>query len=390
MSNSDQEIYFDGDGFVTPGLYSSPSENPTSFLPAATTVEQLRHSAASGDVELGIAHYLLRSAFTLPAGAGEEVWKFFKRYSRRALYDAEYLLRRWNEVREPEWLLGFSEALKGSPLVDARTVEEIKLSFTLHPKLYAFSYPHEKRLEISAVTPVYLRSVNLVIWNLAIALQEQLRELEMQLPNESWSDLAFRYAVARRLAQGNFRSFLPYLFAMYCNDVNFSSLPVPRALNRDAFTRARQSMIVQMHFMLSHEIGHLLLHGDREPGPAIEREADEFAYAVLVGEEKLWKNRQGEFFTSVNWLFHYLAIDRSMGSFLSGYETDWVDVPIRDREALLYPRLSGLWYPPGDNDLQALGVLILIGVKAELQEFGVDRLKEAAQEFRRHHCFQSK
>lgn len=202
--------------------------------------------------------------------------------------------------------------------------------------------------------------------------------------------MAFRYAVAQRLAQGKYQSFLPYLFSMYFNDVNYSSLPIPRALNQDAFTRARQSMLAQMHFMLSHEVGHLLLHGDREPGPTIEREADEFSYAVLSSEENLWKNRQGEFFTAVNWLFHYLAIDRAMGSFLSGYETDWVDIPIRDRETFLYPRLNDLWYPPGDNELQSLGVLILIGVKVDLQELGAVQLKAAAQEFRKRHCFQPK
>ncbi|MGG8406447.1 ImmA/IrrE family metallo-endopeptidase [Streptomyces sp. 12297] len=339
-------------------------------------------------VEVSIIHYLLRSTMTLSVDAGEDDWAYFKSFSRECLGLAEVLAGSWHRVPESNWFAEFTDALKNSPRVDASAVDEIATSFTLSPKLYAFSFPSDKRLEISAVTPIHLRAINLIIWSLSIQLRQQLQTAESALLQEGRAiDISERYSLAWHFAENYIDYLLPHLFSLYFSDVNYSSLPIPRTLNAEVFARARLCTQTQIDFLMAHEFAHLLMHQDRTASAHLELEADEFAYSVLIGEQGLWENQIPAFYTANRWLFLYLSLDRILGAVLSDYEIDWVDLPIRDRETPVEFISEMRFSSDEEQDCQSLGDLILLRAKYSLADRGADWIKTASQEFRNRHCF---
>ncbi|MFD9572681.1 ImmA/IrrE family metallo-endopeptidase [Streptomyces sp. NPDC059982] len=362
-------FFIDLDGFIPKSTYQYDMADPS-------------------EVELSIVHYLLRSAVTLGEGCGEDAWAVFKKFSRQCLADADLLARDWQNHGQPDWLRGFPETLKGSPDVTPSAVEDISFSFTLSPKIQAFSFPEERRIEISAVTPVHLRTVNLVLWSEAMRIRWMVHDFKSKQPAGSPWGIQEMATVAWSLVRGRVDLLLPYLFSLYFSDVNYSGLPIPRAPNAALFARSRQCALAQMQFMLTHECAHLLMHENRDPDPSLEREADAFAYKTLLSEEGFWKSDHALFFTSNRWFFNYLALDRIIGAVLSGYEIDWVDLPIRDRE--LPPEyLNGvLPFPSGEEqECQLIGNMILLRAKQDLSERGVDWIRSAASEFKARHCY---
>lgn len=182
---------------------------------------------------------------------------------------------------------------------------------------------------------------------------------------------------------------LPFLFSLYFTNVNYSSLPILRAPDQETFMRAKLNALIQVQFLLAHEYAHLILHEGKASSSELEREADVFSYELLLSADELWRGDTGRFFTAYRWLFLYLALDRIIGAVLSGYEIDWVDIPIRDRELAIYPLLGRniRFISEEERDCQTLGDALLFQAKAKLRERGTEWIRSAAMRFEEQHCF---
>ncbi|MFI6409771.1 ImmA/IrrE family metallo-endopeptidase [Streptomyces sp. NPDC050548] len=371
-------FYFDIDGFVLgPADEIEPRHSIRSSKPSAT--------------EYSIAHYLLRSSITLGSDCTEEGWKSFQMFSLGCAKDARNLVDNWTKVANPLWIREFRENLKSSGRVEPSAIDAIGCSFVLTPKIQAYCFPAEQRIEISAVAPTHLRTVNLLLWSMATNLRRAFGPGGPFKQTESEADDSTSNVVDTEvwMAGENYVDLLlPYLFSLYFSNVNYSSLPIPRAPSKELFMRAKESARIQVNFMLAHEYAHLVFHQDKAPSPELEREADTFAYELLLDDEKFHNDSSGMFMASCRWFFLYLTLDRIIGAVLSGYDIDWIDVPIRDRETWLVKRVSDIEFSSAEErDCQFLGDLVLFQAKAKLRERGVDWIRSAAKEFEKKHCF---
>jgi hypothetical protein len=139
--------------------------------------------------------------------------------------------------------------------------------------------------------------------------------------------------------------------------------------------------------MLAHEFAHMLEHGGQPPSPELEREADEFAYRLLL-ETSVFQEEALPYMTflSLRWLFLYLSLDRIVGAVLSGYHLDWVNLPIRDRDFPLLSRIGLFKASLPLQSIASMGDLLLFQAKATMYRRGVDWLRRAADQFHEEFC----
>jgi hypothetical protein len=354
-------IFFDIDGFVGPtdSVPPRPASHPALSMGRAQ--------------ELSMIHYLLRSALVLSTDFPKSSWPDFLKFSEACADNAERIVGHWDKVPNPVWVGDFRQALKSSGKVDPEAVDEIGLGYVLTPRIYAYCFPASRRIEVSAIAREHLRTINLILWIMAQELYQKHEAIDFEAvsDDESIVDLL-----------------LPHLFSLYFSNVDYSSLPIIRAPDEDILQRAMIGASIQVEFMVAHEYAHLLFHEGQAPNSNLEREADAFSYELLLDSQEFWKNDSGTFFTSCRWFFLYLSLDRIIGAVLSGYEIDWVDVPIRGREMWLVERIRDIRFSSIEKrECQTWGDILLFQAKRKLHERGVDWIRSAAREFEEQHCF---
>ena len=216
---------------------------------------------------------------------------------------------------------------------------------TLDQRLYARSFPTHRRIEISALTREYLRTLNLIIWTYVFAVSEEVIALEdvekIQLLEQV----------------------LPYLLSLY-RDINFSRLPIMRARSASVLHMAIQTTHIQLTFLLAHEYAHMLLHGEVLPSSAAEFEADKFAYELLM---KLpWSYESGDIWTAIRWLFRMIVLERITGAILYGGRVDWDQEAVLAREHMMLPYFKDK--PPSrqDNLLEITGTYLIMHARGDL------------------------
>ncbi|MFD5660292.1 ImmA/IrrE family metallo-endopeptidase [Streptomyces hirsutus] len=321
--------------------------------------------------ELATLHYLLRSSIVLGADIGADGMQSFTKFSEACARQAHFMLATRQELPVPAWLRDFKDALKSAGVASSAAIDKIAVSTTLRSQIYAYSYPAQHRIEVSAVTREHLRTVNLVLCSMSSAILDPRTR-----PN------------ALKAADNIADFLLPYVFSLYFPCVNYSSLPMPRARNGYVFSVAHRAAQVQAKFLLAHEYAHVLNHGDKKPGRGLELEADNFAYDLLFEYPEFGESDDSYLiYTSAKWLFLYLSLDRIVGAVLSDYDIDWVDLPIRDRDALLIPRASTVKGTMEQQALQQMGDVLLFKAKYTLKARGSEWIKAAARDFETRHCF---
>jgi hypothetical protein len=321
--------------------------------------------------ELATLHYLLRSSIILGADVDVEGLQRFTQFSEECARQAHFTLATRQELPTPAWVRDFKDSLKSAGIASSAVVGKIAVSTTLRSQIYAYSYPARHRIEVSAVTREHLRTVNLVLCSAASALLDPQARSNSLETGRSIIDIL-----------------LPYVFSLYFPRVNYSSLPIPRARNRKVFSVAQRAAQIQAKFLLAHEYAHVLKHGDRKPGRGLKLEADNFAYDLLFEHPEFGESDDSYLiFMSARWLFLYLSLDRIVGAVLSDYEIDWVDLPIRDRDALLVPRLPIIKGTMEQQALHHMGDALLFKAKYTLKARGSDWIKAAARDFELRHCF---
>lgn len=370
--DSNGSVFIDLDSFAFGPIDEIAPRHPS---PSAKQIESFQ--------EFGTIHYLLRSRVTLASDCNEDAWAHFQDFSKACAVEAARYVGNWDQVPNPAWIGDFRQKLKDSGRADPSAIDNIGFGFNLAPKIQAYCFPSERRIEVSAVTLIHLRTINLLLCTLASELRHATGSLAKERgPEEVSNKEAW-------LAGENFVDFLlPHLFSLYFPSVDYSSLPIPRAQSADMFMYAKIGAFVQMEFMLAHECAHLLFHEKLTPGAELEKEADTFAYELLFDNETFWKNDSGILFTFCRWFFLYLALDRIIGAVLSNYDIDWVDLPIRDRDLWLMTRARDVRFDSAEHrDWQLLGDAILFQAKAKLHERGVDWIRSEAKKFEERHCF---
>ena len=370
-------IFVDADGFLS---------GPPDEVPPPTVLQSSRKTGAFQS-EFSMIHYLLRSSIVLRSDCPESSWNQFKDFSRGCAVQAERLTGGWSKVPNPAWVGDVRQALKSSGKANEATVNNIGVSFVLEPKIYAYCFPAQHRIEVSATAYNHLRTVNLLLWMAAGNIYQANPKHEALEARENLINMV--KGETPDAGKTLIDMLLPFLFSLYFTNVNYSSLPILRAPDQETFMRAKLNALIQVQFLLAHEYAHLLLHEEKSSSSEMEREADVFAYELLLGTDELWRDDTGRFLTAYRWLFLYLALDRIIGAVLSGYEIDWVDIPIRDRELAIYPLLGRniRFITEEERDCQTLGDALLFQAKAKLHERGTEWIRSAAMRFEEQHCF---
>ncbi|MFJ9891921.1 ImmA/IrrE family metallo-endopeptidase [Streptomyces sp. NPDC091280] len=321
--------------------------------------------------ELTTLHFLLRSSIVLGEGVGTEEIKRFGEFSEQCARQAHFILATRQELPAPVWVRDLGNSLKSSGVASSAIIDKITISTTLKSQIYAYSYPARHRIEVSAVTREHLRIVNLILCSVSSRILD---------PRTRANSLETGKNVVDFL--------LPYVFSLYFPRVNYSSLPIPRARNGEVFSVAHRAAQVQAKFLLAHEYAHVLKHDNRKPGRELELEADNFAYDLLFDHPEFGESDDSYLiYMSTKWLFLYLSLDRIVGAVLSDYDIDWVDLPIRTRDALVIPRASKVTGTIEQQSLQQMGDILLFNAKHTLKARGIDWIKSAAREFELRHCF---
>lgn len=347
--------FWDIDGYVGPAL---------DFMTPATPEAQ---EWKSHRLKLATYYYLLRSAVVLGIDVEAEA---FKSLCATSLEGAKSLLAANLDLPNAWWITDFRERIKGAGVASPERLEKISVQTVIRPQIYAYSFPGSRRIEVSAIVREHLRTVNLILLTISRGLLDPATRADTLATGENVIELL-----------------LPYVFSLYFPNVDHSSLPVPRTPSREVFLQACEVSQIQSHFLLAHEYAHMLHHEGRRPSIELELEADNFAYDLLLDSSEFFKGRhRHQAYMSVRWLFLYLSLDRIVGAVLSDYEPDWIDTPIRDRDALLVPRTSTVTAAAEEHNLRLAGDSLLFHAKHDLRERGVDWIKEQARIFQKKNC----
>ncbi|TDW18597.1 uncharacterized protein DUF955 [Kribbella kalugense] len=320
---------------------------------------------------VSILHYLFRSSMVLSTDAGAEVWEYFQDFSRICMGDAARLAYMGGLLPRPVWVDEFKQKLVLAHPGHAEQIDQVSIATVIRPQILAFSYPGRRLIEISAVSREHLRSINLLLWTVADSILNPESRPDGIRAGEKLLDLL-----------------LPWIFALYYHNTNYSRLPILRAPSYGTFGAAQRLSHTQVEFMLAHEFAHMLLHSGKPFDQALEVEADGFAYDLLFDAQP-FVEKETPFLTfmALRWLFLYLSLDRIVGAVLADYPVDWIEIPIRDRELPFLRRAGDL---PASRSLQRvwqLGDLLLFQAKGLLYERGPLWLKKQADEFRENFCF---
>ncbi|WP_330282270.1 ImmA/IrrE family metallo-endopeptidase [Streptomyces sp. NBC_00588] len=352
-------LMWDIDGYLDP-----TNEPPSITVPTTTPIDV-------DPYDLATLHFLLRSSVVLGEDIDTEGITHFRAFSEQCARQAHFMLMTRQDLPVPVWVRELGNSLKSSGVASTAVVDKITISTTLRSQIYAYSYPARHRIEVSAVSREHLRTVNLILCSVSSRMLD---------PRTRSNSLETGRSVVDFL--------LPYVFSLYFPRVNYSSLPIPRARNAEVFSVAHRAAQVQAKFLLAHEYAHILKHENRKPGRELELEADNFAYDLLFDYPEFGESDDSYLiYMSAKWLFLYLSLDRIVGAVLSDYDIDWIDLPIRNRDAILIPRVSKVKGTMEQQALQQMGDILLFNAKHALKMRGTDWIKSAAREFELRHCF---
>jgi hypothetical protein len=314
---------------------------------------------------VNLVHYLLRSSIILTERARRRHVKKFRRFSAVCLdkaYSTAPSLSGDGSLPLPKWAQFTERTIKDALRDRYPGVDDVRLVTTLDARLYARSFPAQGVIQISALTREYLRTVNLMLWN--IIYKHRMRGVD-KIPVEQL-----------------FEIILPYIISLY-RDLDISYLPLIRAHSPAAIHWAQITTAVQLNFTLAHEYAHMVLHGHMTAVDLnLEREADAFAYALLAGEPFTGDEglAPGDLWTATRWLFHFLQIVRIVGAAINECPIDWRQADITEREHAMYPFIL----PPGvslhDHSIEVTGTVVLLAIKQKLYELGEAGIRNLAHQ----------
>ncbi|TDC59821.1 hypothetical protein E1258_16655 [Micromonospora sp. KC207] len=316
---------------------------------------------------LSVIHYLLRSAVVLGRDVGERDVKQFRQYSQicydKALNVGPTLER--NGLPLPPWAERTDGVMKGA-LRDLRAdIDQVKLVPTWETRLYARSFPSQQRIEVSAVSREFLRTLNLMLWNGVYEVTDVGRGQD------------------EVLSLLDYRAFMPHLLSLY-RDLEISSLPIPRASSRSALRQAQLTTALQLNFMLAHEYAHMVLHADLPDTPSqeAEREADSLAYRLILGAPLPGDVRAnaGDVWTAMRWFFGFLKLDRIVGGVVNEVPVDWNQKAIAGRESLMYDLMPARRITTEQNLEESIGTVILMQAKADIRRLGTPAVRELSND----------
>ncbi|UWZ34544.1 hypothetical protein Drose_25380 [Dactylosporangium roseum] len=316
---------------------------------------------------LSVIHYLLRSAVVLGRDVGERELKQFRQYSQvcysKAL-NVGLTLERYG-LPLPPWAERTDGVMKGALRELCAGIDQVKLVPTWETRLHARSFSSQKRIEVSAVTREYLRTLNLLLWNGVHEVTEGgLRQDEV-------------------LSMLDYRAFMPYLLSLY-RDLEITTLPIPRANSRSALRQAQLTTALQLNFIMAHEYAHIALHANlpNVPSQEAEREADSLAYRLVLGTSLPGDVRAdvGDVFTALRWLYGLLKLDRIVGGVVNEVPVDWKQESIADRESLMYDLMSASGVTNGQGPEESIGTVILMQAKADMRRLDSPAVKALSEE----------
>lgn len=319
--------------------------------------------------DLAIVHFLLRSSIILDEDIDTKAFEAWQEFSKTCMAEAIGVMG-GQPLTRPVWIDDFKKKLATARPADRDRIEATDVRCVVRPQIFAFSYPSERRIEVSAISREHMRSINLLLWRVAEAvLDPETRDS------------------ATEAGQSIVEYVLPWVFALYYSDVNYSRLPSFRANNNYTVAVAQRFAKIQVEFLLAHEFAHALLHEGQRPNAALEKEADAFAYELLFEHEPFCDEYTGaEVYVALRWLFLYLSLDRVVGASMSGYDLDWTNLPIRERDEPLIARvvelraLRELW------SVGSLADLCLFEAKYAIRDHGLNWLQAQAESFRTQFC----
>ncbi len=295
-------IFYDADGYFT------------SLLDDAAAVPAVRLTIPSklALYQTSLIHYLLRSSMVIPNNADKDVIKALQKHSELCLSVAVRHVPEYSEdaaLPPPEWAKQFHQNVRGVLRDRYPQVDNVVLRATLEPRLYARSLPKSGEIYVSALTREYLRTLNLVLWNMIIMIEKNDADIIPSVLSTDLNDI-----------------FLSYALSLY-RTLSFSRLPMARAYDQDALLNALWSTRVQLTFILAHEYAHVLVHeGCDLGGPELESEADAFALQILDTAIDSFPPQyacKACVWASIGWFYRYLEIERIIGSIVNESAVDW-------------------------------------------------------------------
>lgn len=298
-----------------------------------------------------MVHFLLRSTLMLGYEQTGDPHAALRGWSLGCLAEVKKYLRAndsvslpkpaWADAVEFELLPRIADAQRRGLLIDVQ--------ITLDSRLTARSFPRDGRIEISAYSREYLRTLNLTLANVVMEIIDGPIDAEAAAEIDLTDNL------------------LDLIFATYHRAVNFSGLPIPRFSSPMAAQIAVRCAHSQILFMLAHELGHIVEGHDRS-GPAEEVRADRFAFDLLRSSQ----TDDGETFVAMRWLFHFLALEQIVTSELSGYPVaDWADLPVRRRDEILYEGGLKDWRrTPMMSVVESVGAVLILDAKYRIRRLG--------------------
>ncbi|WP_117212640.1 ImmA/IrrE family metallo-endopeptidase [Allorhizocola rhizosphaerae] len=313
---------------------------------------------------LSIVHAMLRSTLVLTFDSGEEDLRHFKEWSGTALEYARAVTHELVTAPQfdvPFWAEVFDGMVKESLRATHPRVDEIKLIVNLEPRIYARSYPERNEIHISALTREYFKTLNLLVWQ------------------HVWAEVTDRCHPASSDLLGRL---LPHLLSLFY-DVDFSSLPIPRARTIEVFWIASRYASIQLTFMLAHEYAHILFDGPQDlRQPDSERRADRFAYQCLA---QLTDFKPEDVWTATRWLMQLISVERALGEVLAnGTDRNRSRHSVR-RQAITFDALADIEVPHWDGYLEAVGSAGLKMVGFQLNSMDQAHLNEYVTSYRQQH-----
>lgn len=348
-------FYWDIDGYVDPTRTSAEHY---------ATVELGR-----GMQDFAIVHFLLRSSLILDMEVGNDELKAWRSFSEDCASQAAGVMG-GRPLTRPVWIDEFKTKLAIARPDDRDRIHATEVRCVVRPQIFAYSYPADRRIEVSAISREHLRTIDMFLWQVAEGvLDPETREVSIET------------------GQSIVDYLLPWVLALYYKDVNYSRLPAPRARNEYTVAMAQRMAKIQVEFLLAHEFAHTILHDGQRPSAKLESEADAFAYDLLFEQEPFRNDYAGaEVFVALRWLFLYLSLDRVVGASMAGYDLDWTDLAIRKRDEPLIARVATLKAPIGFWRVATLGDLFLFTAKHAMWSEENQWLLEQAEAFRTMFC----
>ncbi|WP_109524839.1 MULTISPECIES: ImmA/IrrE family metallo-endopeptidase [Nocardia] len=357
-----QDRWFtDGEGY-TPFLLEA-SRKPDLDVSAHFDADRPLH-------HVGLVHYLLRSAVVLHRQAKNKDVKQWLAFSQQcyelALATGPTLqesqgsglpLPRWAELSRT----AIADALRSSyPMVD-----QVRIVATTDARLHARTFHSTRTIQVSALMREYLRSFNLFIWNIQFTITERPKiDLHTEISEFT-------------------KVWLEHVVTLY-RGASPSSMAVMRAYSEQAFFWTLVTTGIQLNFILAHEYAHIVLHGGAVGRKTQhEDEADAFAVELLLGEPFCGEKgvSPGDLWMAIDWLFGFMELERIIGAALNEYEVDWDQSSLRHRRDALRPFFGKADISRTDNNLAAIGSLLIRDVKNELRTSQRIRIEEYSKEW---------